>query len=277
MGRTTLALLTAAALFGGCENATEDTAGESADVVATVNGTPITEQALEAYIRQRRVMQPQIRLNKWAALDDLVKLKLIEQQAEQEGVHQRDAVQAELDWQRTNLLVNTFIREHMANMSFSEEELKAEYRAQVAQLSDQHYKARHILTETRKEAEEIIKQLEGGADFLVLSEKRSSAPSAPQGGDLGWFSPDQMVPPLAEAVKTLEGGEYTKEPVKTRFGWHVILLEDSRNMKPPAFEKVRDRVENILASNALQAYINKLYEEAQVDIKLKPEAQRPNS
>jgi len=274
-GGTAISLVLAAALLCGCQDGNQEATGESGDVVATVNGVDITGQELDAYIARRRTTQPDTPPDRQAALNELVKLEVVRQQAEEEGIDERDDVAAELDWQRTNLLVNTFMRERMSNMSFSEEELKAEYQAQVAKLSDRQYKARHILTEKRKQAEKIIEQLEGGADFVALSEQKASGPSAPEGGDLGWFSPESMVPPFAAAVKKLEQGAYTKTPVKTQFGWHVILLEDSRQMQPPAYEEVRDRVESILTSNALQSYIDKLRKEAEIEIIAKPEPDPP--
>ncbi len=265
-------------LLSGCQKGAQEAKDDGAEeVVATVNDATITQRELDAYIAHQQSARPDDPPDRHAALDELVQLEVIEQQAEEEGLDERDDVKAELEWQRTNLLVNAFMREHMDNMSFSEEELKAEYEAQVAQLSDREYKARHILMETRKEAGTIISRLNKGADFVSLSAEESSAPSALEGGDLGWFSPDTMVAPFAEAVRKLEKGAYTKEPVKTQFGWHVILLEDTRKLEPPPFEDVRERVESILTSNALQSYIEKLREGAEIEIKLKPQAQTPKS
>jgi peptidyl-prolyl cis-trans isomerase C len=276
---TALALLWSAGLLLGCSDPQQaaSTDGEVGKVVATVNGAEITGQELDAYITHRQATQPGAPPDRQAALDELVKLEVVRQQAEKEGVAERDEVAAELDWLRTNLLVNTFMRERMDNMSFSEQELKAEYKAQLAKLSDREYKARHILTDDRKTAEETIEKLDAGADFTTLSEQQSSAPSAPQGGDLGWFSPDSMVPPFAAAIKTLEKGTYTKEPIKTQFGWHVILLEDSRESKPPAFSEVRDQLENILTSNALQSYIDKLRAGADIEMYGRATGKQPAS
>jgi peptidyl-prolyl cis-trans isomerase C len=274
IARGSLCMLLPAAILFGCNNGQEAAVSEDepAAVLATVNGAPITKEELDAYIAQRQVAQPGAQPDRRAALDELVKLEVVKQQAEKEGIAERDDIEAQLDWQRTNLLVNTFMRERMNEMSFSEDELKAEYKAQVAKLSNREYKAQHILTQDRKQAEEIIGKLNAGGDFATLSEAQSSAPSAPEGGDLGWFSPDSMVPPFAAAVKKLEKGTYTKAPVKTQFGWHVILLEDSRQSTPPVYNEVRDQVENILTSNALQSYIDKLRAEADIEIRTAPAA-----
>jgi peptidyl-prolyl cis-trans isomerase C len=265
-----LPLLLSTVLLWGCQNETQDKvaeAGKTEEAIATVNGAPITEQQLQTYMFGRQSAQPDVPPDRQAALNELIKLEVIKQQAEKEGIDKRPLVKAELNWQRTNLLVDTLMRERVSDMSFTEKELKNEYKTQVAKLSKREYKAKHILTKTREEAEKIIEKLNHGADFVKLSEAQSTAPSAPQGGDLGWFSPTTMVPPFAKAVEKLKEGEYTKVPVKTRFGWHVILLEDIRETQPPAYAEVKDRLKNILTSQALDSYINKLRADANVEIK----------
>ena len=99
------------------------------------------------------------------------------------------------------------------------------------------FKARHILVETQSEANSIVAELEGGANFAELAKTKSTGPSGPNGGDLGWFSPNQMVQPFSQAVAALEDGAFSKTPVQTQFGWHVILREDSREATPPTFGK----------------------------------------
>ncbi|MGH8503792.1 MAG: peptidylprolyl isomerase [Gammaproteobacteria bacterium] len=275
IARWTSTLLLAVALLAGCDQNRDDpgAAAESADVVATVNGSDITQRDLDAYMEGMQAAQPGVVAVPETALNDLVKLKLIAQEAEKMGIDKRPEVEAELGWQRTNLLVNTLMRERMNDMSFSDKELKAEYENQVAQLSDHEYKARHILTETRKEAQAVIDKLDGGAGFAALAEQESTDPAAPQGGDLGWFSPEAMVPPFAQAVQKLKKGAYTRQPVKTQFGWHVILLEDTRKLEPPTYAEVQDRLSRILTDRAVQDYIKSLRDEAQVEIKLAPEGQ----
>jgi peptidyl-prolyl cis-trans isomerase C len=267
--RLLLLLPTATLLLWACDDAAQqrNTADVTGKVVATVNGTAITARELNAYVERRQAAQPGVPVNRKEMLNELVRLEVLKQQAERAGVDERSDIQAELDWQRTNLLVNTFVREHMDNMSFSEKELRTEYDQQVERLPEREYKARHILTETRQQADAMIERLEKGADFVALSEKASTAPSAPEGGSLGWFSPAAMVPPFAEALANLKKGAYTKQPVKTRFGWHVILLEDVRKQQPPKYAKVKERLRDILTSRALNLYIDKLRDNAKVKIK----------
>ena len=127
-------------------------------------------------------------------------------------------------------------------------------------------RARHILVKTEPEAKEIIAELDKGADFATLAKDQSTGPSAAQGGDLGWFSANQMVAPFSEAVIALENGKYTSEPVKTQFGWHVIIREDSRDQTPPSFESVKEQMRPAVQREKIQQYIDGLRKTAKVEV-----------
>ena len=120
------------------------------------------------------------------------------------------------------------------------------------------YKARHILVQTQGEADALVNQLNEGADFEALAKEFSTGPSGPNGGDLGWFAPDQMVKPFADAVVALDDGTYTKTPVQTQFGWHVILREESRESEPPTLESVRDAIKQRVEQQKFQDYMQGL-------------------
>jgi len=124
------------------------------------------------------------------------------------------------------------------------------------------FKARHILVASQGEAVDLIKELDDGADFEELAKGKSTGPSGPTGGDLGWFSPDQMVAPFSSAVAALDDGGYTSEPVQTQFGWHVILREESRDSEPPTLESVREVITQQVQQKKLQTYIASLREAA---------------
>jgi peptidyl-prolyl cis-trans isomerase C len=113
--------------------------------------------------------------------------------------------------------------------------------------------ARHILVKTQAQAEAIIDQLNKGADFATLATKDSIDPGAKNGGELGWFSQDEMVPAFAQAAFALSPGQYTKTPVQTQFGWHVILCEGKRQAPSPSFDSVKDQIRQQLADNAIKA------------------------
>ena len=121
--------------------------------------------------------------------------------------------------------------------------------------STKEYKASHILLETEDDAKAVIAELGKGANFSDLAKKKSVGPSATHGGDLGWFKPDEMVEPFARAVEELKNGEYTKTPVKSDFGWHVILREDSREVPPPSYEQMREQLKMRVQNLQIEEYI----------------------
>ncbi len=113
----------------------------------------------------------------------------------------------------------------------------------------------------------MIAELDSGANFAELAKSKSTGPTAKNGGDLGWFKPNQMVPPFAQAVSEMKKGSYTKKPVKTQFGWHVIKLEDERKLTPPKFEEVKEQIRSIKTNQKIQQYVIELRKKAKVDIK----------
>jgi peptidyl-prolyl cis-trans isomerase C len=133
---------------------------------------------------------------------------------------------------------------------------------------EQEYKASHILVETEEKAGEIIEKLNEGADFGELAKEHSKDTSATQGGDLGWFTPEVMVEPFSQAVTQLKEGEYTRQPVQTQFGWHVIRLEEVREATPPSIEEVRPQIVQRLQSQMISDYLEKLREQAEVEIRV---------
>ena len=120
------------------------------------------------------------------------------------------------------------------------------------------YKARHILLESQGAAVEVIGELDMGADFEETAKSRSTGPSGPNGGDLGWFSPNQMVASFSEAVQALEDGKYTVDPVQTEFGWHVILREESRAAEAPTLDSSREVIVQGIQQSKFQAYLEGL-------------------
>jgi peptidyl-prolyl cis-trans isomerase C len=126
------------------------------------------------------------------------------------------------------------------------------------------YKARHILVEKQETAESIIRELQAGGDFSKLAKEESKDSSAQAGGDLGWFSPQTMVKPFADAVAALEKGKYTTTPVKSEFGYHVIILDDVRSPEAPKFEDVKPQVEMFVQRKKLQEYLDGLRKTAKI-------------
>lgn len=237
------------------------------ETLALVNGVPITRTDLFTYVGLGETPETTATED---VLEELVNLELLRQQAVAEGIHDEEEIRILLRNIETNLLASEMIERRTAAMQFSEAEIQAEYEEQVAALPSEEYRARHILVPTAELAQELIEALDAGADFAALAETHSIDGSAAEGGDLGWFAPQQMVPPFAEAVAALEPGEYTREPVATQFGWHVIRLEDTRPLEPPSLDEVRPVIEEILQTQRLRDYIEELRADARIEFPLRP-------
>lgn len=263
------ALAAAVTLALGACSQDPESAPSTENAVAVVNDVPISEQELQGFIDFRGMaghgagQAP----SREAALEEMVNMELLRQQALERGLDEDPGVREQLERTRTNLLVNTLVERYVDDLDLSEEALRQEYERQVAAMETQEYRARHILVDDRETAEEMIAALENGEAFTDLAREHSGDPTAEAGGDLGWFTPGEMVPTFSEAVESLEDGAYTTEPVETRFGWHVILREDSRERTPPEFESVRGRIQQILATRALQDYVEELRTGADIEIR----------
>lgn len=262
-----LFLLTLGCTPAGDDEATEngaDTGDTGDDVVATVNGEPVTATQLEMYAARRGA--PESPDQRRGLVDDLISIELLVQAARRDGVHERPDIAAQIRMQRDALLAQTVIRERIDADPITEEELQAEYEKYMDEGVSEELHARHILVEEEALARRLIQQLDDGADFAELAAEYSIDGSAEQGGDLGWFDPEMMVAPFARAAGELEPGTYTPEPVETRFGWHVIRLEDRRSGEPASFEEMRGELENFLQSERIESWVNELRESAEIEI-----------
>lgn len=237
------------------------------DVIATVNGKPLTKQILEVYNRQRAAKGAQQDPNNPdAALDELIALELMSQEAVKSGARNDGEIIATLNQLERSTLAGAAIKSFMNSNELSDEELRQAYDTGVGK-PGKEYNARHILVETEEEATEVIKLLDGGGDFADLAKEKSTGPSGPRGGELGWFNAGQMVKPFSDAAAALEPGSYTKSPVQTQFGWHVIRLEDVRDGTPPPFEDVKERLKIMLVNQKLQQHVQAVKEAATIEIK----------
>ena len=167
-------------------------------------------------------------------------------------------LKARIELQSRAMIAQAVATDFIANNPATEDEMRALYDEQVKLAPPLEFKARHILVETQGEAIDLIAQLEGGADFAELAKEKSTGPSGPSGGDLGWFPPDRMVAEFSEAVQALADGAYTQVPVQTQFGWHVILREESRESTPPPFDSIRDVLKQNVEGQKLQEFLSSL-------------------
>lgn len=242
------------------------------DAVASVNGQYISKEALatlEKDISQRSRGQT---FPKEKLLEELIQRELLTQDALQKKLNETPEFNEQLENVKKSLLSQASIQNHLKSNPITDADLKAQYDKNIAKSGDE-YKARHILVKTEDDAKKVIAELQKGADFAELAKKKSTGPSGPKGGDLGWFAAGQMVPPFSEAVIALEDNKFTLEPVKTQFGYHVILREGSRPQTPPPFDKVKEQMRPMLQRQKVQDFLTTLRTQANVEIMLeKPEA-----
>ncbi|HNR22797.1 MAG TPA: peptidylprolyl isomerase [Steroidobacteraceae bacterium] len=263
-----LAVVMLAALAAACKPGTEGPAATADNgAVATVNGTAITRQLFDTYA-QAVTGKPSSELTdeqRTQVLDNLIRAELIGTQAEKDGVTKTPETAAMLQLARLNVLQQEMSEKFLADKAPTDQEMRAEYETQVAALPRNEYKARHILVATQEFAANLISQLDKGAKFETLAKRESLDSSKENGGDIGWFTPDRMVPQFSAAVVALEKGQYTKAPVQTQYGWHVIRLDDVRDVQPPPFDAVKDRLEQIVQTKKFKAYADELMAAAKIE------------
>ncbi|MDT4332653.1 peptidylprolyl isomerase [Methylomonas sp. MED-D] len=276
-------ILAGTALLYGC---TQEKAQEAApaaptvskeDAVASVNGTYIGKKTLETLEKEISERSQGQSFPKEQLLEELIQRELLIQLAVQKQLDKSPEVMERLATIRNSLLSQAALQDYLKSNPVSDEEIKAEYDSKMANAGNE-YKASHILVKTEDEAKKLIAELDKGGNFAELAKKNSIDPMGSEGGDLGWFTADRMVPPFSEAVVALENGKYTKQPVQTQFGWHVIFREDSRAVTPPPFDAVKEQLRPMLQRQKAQAMIENLRKSAKVEIMLPPEpAKQPEA
>ncbi len=237
--------------------------------VAVVNGKPISLQTYEFYLRQLQAERPNANLagNRQRVINELVNRELLYQDAVKKKLDKDPEVAFALEQLRMNTMIQANVGKIASDMKITDETLKKEYDEKIAKADVSEYKASHILLKTEDDAKGVIKELDGGAVFSDVAKAKSTGPTGPDGGDLGWFKAGQMVPPFAQALTQMKKGTYSKTPVQTQFGWHVILLEDTRKATPPKFEDVKPQLANMMRGQQINSYVENLRKKAKVDIK----------
>lgn len=228
--------------------------------VATINGVSITEPEVKHFISKLTQNVPAERV-----LQELINIELLVQAAKNEGVMKDDSLNLEIKRLTSGAIASHYLQQQLLKNT-NPETLKARYRKlYIDQEMGKEYNANHILVKTEDEAKAIIKQLDNGAIFTDLAKKLSTGPSGKSGGALGWFKPTDMVPPFSKAAIALVPESYTKQPVETQFGWHVIKLNQSRNVEPPSFESVKQTISQAIASEEVQKIMKKLHDSASIE------------
>ena len=249
-------LLATAALAVGLSFGASAFAQEDA-VVAKVGDLEILQSELDLAVAN---LDPQLQQlpdeqKRVAALSGAIDVKLLAQGAAEEGLAETEDFQKRMEYIKDRELHNSYFRKHVVD-AVTDEEVKARYEKEIAALPKQEeVNARHILVKTEEEAKAVIADLDAGKDFAELAKAKSEDSNKDDGGDLGWFSKGRMVPEFEEAAFALEKGAYTKTPVQSQFGFHVIKLEDRRDVQPPALEQVEPQVRQLVMRDKYLALI----------------------
>ena len=241
-------------------------AEESNPVLAKVNGSEIrqsdvtlAEEELGPSLAQ---MDPASK--KENVLAFLIDMKIVSKAAEAKKIEDRDDFKARLAFARNRLLMDNLLAAE-GKAATTEEAMRKVYDEAAKQIEgEQEVHARHILVETEDEAKAIVAELKKGADFAELAKKKSKDPGASDGGDLGFFTKDQMVPEFSAVAFSLDPGKIS-DPVKSQFGWHVIKVEEKRARKAPDFDQVKSQIETYVTRRAQAEYVAKLRETAKVE------------
>ena len=254
--------------LGACNPKPADQAS-SGTAVATVNGKPISQRTVDMIAKQGastgRPDTPEVRKG---IIDQIALQMVVAEEAVKKGLDKTPEVTEQFDTIRQSVLANAYVEDFIKNNPISDDMVKAEYERIKATITGTEYKARHILVEKESEAKEIIARLkkDPGAFAKLAMEKSKDSGSKARGGELGWFDPRRMVPEFGAAVSTLEKGKFTDVPVKTQYGYHVILLEDSRNIEAPPLEDVKPQLTQQLQQQSVKKQLDTLKAAAKVEV-----------
>jgi peptidyl-prolyl cis-trans isomerase C len=232
-----------------------------------VNGEAVKETHFLIYRAQRGGNDKQLdQQAQLGLLNELVNTVMIAQAAAERGLDQHPELLAAMEIARYRILAEAAVEQHLKDNPVTDQELSKAYQAKYGDNKLTEYKARHILLKTEDEAKAVIADLDKGGDFIALAKEKSTGPSGANGGDLGWFGQGSMVKPFGDAVAEMKKGSHSAKPVQTRFGWHVIKLEDSRDQAPPKLEEVKAELTQQLNRQKLAAYVQGIRAKADVQI-----------
>jgi peptidyl-prolyl cis-trans isomerase C len=234
--------------------------------IATVNGKAIPKSRADAMVAMQVAQgQSDSEQLRTTAKSELVNREVLEQEARHQGFAQKPEVREQMELARQGVLINAYMHDYVNSHPISEESLKQEYEKLKAQFGDKEYKARHVLLESEDAAKDIITRLKKGEKFDELAKLSKDAGSKGRGGDLGWGVPGKYVQAFADAMVLLEKGKYTDTPVKTSFGYHVIMLEDTRPPNVPSFDTAKAQLAKRLQTQLVTNRVAELRSKAKIE------------
>jgi peptidyl-prolyl cis-trans isomerase C len=235
--------------------------------IATVNGVAVPRARADFLMQQQQARGAQDNEQTRNMIrDELVNREVIAQEAARSGVAKSPEVQAQIDLARQEVVVGAFLRDWVRRNPVSDAEVQKEYERAKSQTGDREYRARHILVENEDQAKNLIAELKKGGKFDDLAKKNSKdTGSAERGGDLDWNVPSAYDKQFADAMTKLEKGKLTDAPVRTRFGFHIIQLDDVRPVKFPALNDVKPRIQQQLTQGKIEGLIRELRSKAKME------------
>ena len=262
-----LASTTALLALGACNPAQD--ASSKGPAAATVNGKAISQRTVDALAKQSAAAgRPDTPETRKAIVDQLAFQMVVAEEAVKKGLDKAPDVVEQIETMKQSVLANAYVQDLIKNTQIPDDVVKAEYDRIKATVTGTEYKARHILVGSEAEAKDIIARLkkDPGAFAKLAAEKSKDQGSKARGGDLGWFDLRKMVPEFGAAVSKLEKGKFTLEPVKTQFGYHVILLEDSKPNEAPPLEEVKLQVTQQLQQQNAKKQLDALKGGAKIEV-----------
>ena len=243
------------------------TQAQNIPIVANVNNEDIS---LETMIHAMNELPPEIQSQPFMSyyedlLERVIDIKLFAQEGKKMKLDEEPSVRAAIDFVIEKVLMQAFLSKYVQE-NIKEENIKASYSNFIAdETSREEIKASHILMDTESEAIDVINMLNDGDDFAELAKNKSTGPSGPSGGDLGWFKRGQMVPPFEKAAFSLNKNEITQRPVQTQFGWHVIKIFDKRIPEAPSYENMKSKLVQDLERKIVSKKIKDLRNDALIE------------
>ena len=255
-----IALAAAALLLAPPAATAQETKKAPARADASAKGGNLYSPAYFDFMLKQRTSQgqpdtPELRA---AIRDELNTRELLVREARKKGLDKTAGMKAEMDLTAQTVLVRAFMADYLKAHPVADDVLRKEYDTIKTQMGDKEYKVRHILVEKEDEAKDIIASLQKGEKFEKLAERSKDTGSKANGGDLDWNAPANFVKPFADAMVALQKGKFTTTPVQTQFGWHVILLEDTRDAKIPTFDEVKPQLAQRMQGQVVEKYLREL-------------------
>ena len=259
-------LLVATLALFACAPADTSTGPEipAGPTVGTVNGNPIPKSVLDAFL-SAQFRKPAAEITdeeRTRGLDSFGQMMALADEARRQNLQKDPEIAGQIMLQRMNTLARGLINKKTTEEAVPDDQVQAKYDEQIASGALREYKARHILVENEDTAKDLIKRLDDGADFAELAQTESTGPSGPNGGDLGWFGEGRMVEPFFNATVALTPGSHSSEPVQTRFGWHVIKLEETRDQP---FEQASQQIRATMQREWIESYVEQIKDAASIE------------